>query len=93
MIRIRCVVERITFQSPETGYSVLKVSVKGYQELVTVVGNLADAVVGSVLLMEGEWTNNPKCGTQFSAQKWEAAVPATVYESEIHKSQGSVYRL
>ena len=53
MTRIRCVVERITFQSPETGYSVLKVSVKGYQELVTVVGNLADAVVGSVLLMEG----------------------------------------
>ena len=39
MYRIRCVVERITFQSPETGYSVLKVSVKGYQELVTVVGN------------------------------------------------------
>ena len=46
MNRIRCVVERITFQSPDTGYSVLKVSVKGYQELVTVVGNLADAVAG-----------------------------------------------
>ena len=44
MTRIRCVAERITFQSPETGYSVLKVSVKGYQELVTVAGNLADAV-------------------------------------------------
>ena len=26
MNRIRCVVERITFQSPDTGYSVLKVS-------------------------------------------------------------------
>ena len=44
MTRIRCVVERIIFQSPETEYSVLKVSVKGYQELVTVAGNLADAV-------------------------------------------------
>ena len=82
MTRIRCVVERITFQSPETGYSVLKVSVKGNKELVTVVGNLADAVVGSVLLIEGEWTNNPKYGTQFSAQKWEETVPATVYGIE-----------
>ena len=97
MNRIRCVVERITFQSPDTGYSVLKVSVKGYQELVTVVGNLADAVVGSVLLIEGEWTNNPKYGTQFSAQKWEETVPATIYGIEKYlgsgliKGVGSVY--
>jgi len=90
MNRIRCVVERITFQSPDTGYSVLKVSVKGYQELVTVVGNLADAVVGSVLLIEGEWTNNPKYGTQFSAQKWEETVPATVYGIEKYLGSGLI---
>ena len=90
MYRIRCVVERITFQSPDTGYSVLKVSVKGYQELVTVVGNLADAVVGSVLLIEGEWTNNPKYGTQFSAQKWEETVPATVYGIEKYLGSGLI---
>ena len=53
MIRIRCVVERITFQNSENGYTVLKVAVKGYDELVTVVGNLLDANVGSVLLIEG----------------------------------------
>ena len=90
MYIIRCVVERITFQSPDTGYSVLKVSVKGYQELVTVVGNLADAVVGSVLLIEGEWTNNPKYGTQFSAQKWEETVPATVYGIEKYLGSGLI---
>ena len=43
MIRIRCIVERITYQNPENGYSVLKVNVKGYNDLVTVVGNLLDA--------------------------------------------------
>ncbi len=52
MIRIRCVVERITFQNPENGYTVLKAAVKGDDELVTVVGNLLDANVGSVLLIE-----------------------------------------
>ena len=90
MNRIRCAVERIPFHSPDTGYSVLKVSVKGYQELVTVVGNLADAVVGSVLLIEGEWTNNPKYGTQFSAQKWEETVPATVYGIEKYLGSGLI---
>ena len=80
----------ITFQSPETGYSVLKVSVKGYQELVTVVGNLADAVVVSVLLIDGEWTNNPKYSTQFSAQKWEETIPATAYGIEKYLGSGLI---
>ena len=51
MAKLRCVVERITFQSPETGYTVLKARVKDYTELVAVVGNLLDANVGSVLLV------------------------------------------
>ena len=51
MTRIRCVVERITYQNPENGYSILKVRVKGYDDLVPVVGNLLDATVGSVLLV------------------------------------------
>ena len=58
MIKIRCVVERITYQNPENGYSVLKVAVKGYDDLVPLVGNLLDAAVGSVLLVEGNWKMN-----------------------------------
>ena len=42
MIKIRCVVERITYQNPENGYSVLKCRVKDYSDLVPVVGNLLD---------------------------------------------------
>lgn len=34
--RLRCVVERITYQSD--GYSVLKCAAKGYNDLVAVVG-------------------------------------------------------
>ena len=52
MIKIRCVVERITYQNPENGYSVLKCAVKNYNDLVTVVGNLVDVNVGSVLLID-----------------------------------------
>ena len=55
MTTLRCVVERITYQNPENGYSVLKVKVKGYDDLVTLVGNLLEVPVGSVLLCQGEW--------------------------------------
>ena len=44
MAQIRCVVERITYQNPENGYSVFRVKVKGYDDLVTLVGIGATAL-------------------------------------------------
>lgn len=70
MTRIRCVVERITYQNPENGYSILKVKVKDYSELVTIVGNLLDVPVGSVLLCDGDWKVDRRYGRQF-VQAWE----------------------
>ena len=68
---LRCVVERITYQNPENGYSVLKVKVKGYNDLVTLVGNLLEVPVGSVLLCRGEWKVDKRYGSQFVAATWE----------------------
>ena len=90
MIRIRCVVERITYQSPETGYSVLKCAVKNYNDLVTVVGNLVDANVGSVLLIDGNWKVDAKYGRQFLAESWEETMPATVFGIEKYLGSGLI---
>lgn len=90
MVRIRCVVERITYQNPENGYSVLKVAVKNYSELVTVVGNLMDAYVGSVLLIDGNWKVDAKYGRQFVAETWEETMPATIYGIEKYLGSGLI---
>ena len=90
MTKIRGVVERITYQNPENGYSVLRVAVQGYNELITVVGNLVDANVGSVLLIEGDWKVDKKYGSQFIAQKWEETVPATVFGIEKYLGSGLI---
>ena len=90
MQKIRCVVERITYQNPENGYSVLKCRVKDYSELVPVVGNLVDANVGSVLLVEGNWKVDSKYGRQFVAENWEETVPATVYGMEKYLGSGLI---
>ena len=42
MIKIRCVIEGITFQNQENGWSVLKVRIKDYNDPVTLVGSLLD---------------------------------------------------
>lgn len=89
-MRIRCVVERITYQNPENGYSVLKARVKGYDDLVPVVGNLLDASVGSVLLVEGSFRADAKYGRQFIAETWEETLPATVYGMEKYLGSGLI---
>lgn len=90
MIKIRCVVERITYQNQENGYSVMRVKVKGYSELVTLVGNLLDVPVGAVLLCNGEWKMDKRYGQQFACETWEEVMPATVYGIEKYLGSGLV---
>ena len=90
MIKLRCVVERITYQNPENGYSVLKVKVKGYNDLVTLVGNLLEVPAGNVLACEGDWKVDKRYGSQFVVQTWEEVMPATTYGIEKYLGSGLV---
>ena len=90
MAQIRCVVERITYQNLENGYSVFRVKVKGYDDLVTLVGNLLDVPAGSVLLCQGEWRVDRKYGQQFQCTSWEEVMPATAYGIEKYLGSGLV---
>lgn len=90
MQKLRCVVERITYQNPENGYSVMRVKVKGYDELLTLVGNLLEVPAGSVLLCEGDWKVDKRYGSQFVAQTWEEVMPATLYGIEKYLGSGLV---
>ena len=90
MPKLRCVVERITYQNPENGYSVMKVKVKGYDDLVTLVGNLLEVPAGSVLLCEGDWKVDKRYGSQFVCQTWEEVMPATIYGIEKYLGSGLV---
>ena len=90
MIKLRCVIEHITYQNQENGYSVMKVKVKDYSDLVTLVGNLLDVPVGAVLLCDGDWKVDKKYGRQFVCETWEEVMPATVYGIEKYLGSGLV---
>ena len=90
MTKLRCVVERITFQNAENGYSVMKVKVKGYDDLVTLVGNLLEVPAGAVLLCEGEWRVDKRYGQQFQCETWEEVMPAKAYGIEKYLGSGLV---
>lgn len=90
MEHLRCVVERITYQNTENGYTVLKCAAKNYNDLVTVVGTMPDIHVGSVLLLEGVWKVDARYGRQFAMEKFEETLPATVYGIEKYLGSGLI---
>ena len=90
MVKLRCVVEHITYQNQENGWSVMKVKVKGYDNLVTLTGSLLDVPVGSVLLVDGDWRVDPRYGQQFVAQSWTEVMPATIYGIEKYLGSGLI---
>ena len=73
------VVERITYQNAENGYSVIKCRVKGYRDLVTVVDAVPEVHVVSVLYLGGAGRIDAKYGRQFSIETYEETLPATVF--------------
>ncbi|WP_434589682.1 SF1B family DNA helicase RecD2 [Streptomyces sp. A5-4] len=73
------VLERITFASEETGYTVARVDTgRGGGDLLTVVGSLLGAQPGESLRMEGSWGSHPQYGKQFTVENYTTILPATI---------------
>jgi exodeoxyribonuclease V alpha subunit len=90
LTEIRGQIERITYFSEETGYTVAQVKVSGRRGLVAIVGNMVNPIAGEIIRMKGEWGFHPKYGEQFKAVFCETAVPATVYGIEKYLGSGLV---
>ena len=90
MEKIKCTIERITFQNPENGYSVLQTTIKGYREEQTVVGIFHEVTVGAVLTVEGNWHVDKRYGRQFATEKWTEELPADIIGIEKYLGSGLV---
>ena len=90
MEKLSGVIERITYSNDEKGFSVLKMSSKGYSELITLVGNMAHLNVGTVIKVEGKWTVNQKFGKQLNVINWEEILPASIYGIQKYLGSGLI---
>ena len=83
-------IERITFTSEETGYTVAKIKVYGRRDLVTIIGNIINPTPGEIIKMKGEWGNHPKYGEQFKIVFCQTTTPASVYGIEKYLGSGLI---
>lgn len=71
-------IERVTYTSEETGYTVAKLRVHGHYDFVTIIGNIIAPVPGEILMVKGHWVDHPKFGRQFKVNSHRVKVPATI---------------
>ena len=71
------IIERVTFYSEETGFCVLRVQVKGFTDLVTVLGHAPAINAGEFLETSGTWVHNATYGRQFKATSLTPLPPCT----------------
>ncbi len=97
---LRGVVERLTYQNPENGYTVARLAPERPQDearaaqaddrLVTIVGTLADLTPGEAIVAQGWWKNDAKHGWQFQVLDYRTSLPATTQGMRRYLGSGLV---
>ena len=88
--QLQGVVERLTYHSDDSGYTIARFKMPKQKELVTVVGNFADIRAGQTLLIEGFWRDHPKYGQQFQVKTFQETKPATLTAIEKYLGSGLI---
>jgi exodeoxyribonuclease V alpha subunit len=83
-------VERVTFHNSESGFCVLRVKVRGYRDLQTIVGHAAMISAGEWVTAAGEWLNDRTHGQQFRARFLKTAAPASIDGIERYLGSGMI---
>ena len=88
--QLQGVVERLTYHSEESGYTVARLKAPRTRDLVTVVGNFANIQAGQTLQLSGIWQDHPKYGPQFKVNQYRETKPATLTGIEKYLGSGLI---
>jgi exodeoxyribonuclease V alpha subunit len=83
-------IERVTYHNPENGFAVLRVKVKGRQDLVTVTGSTTSVTAGEHVEASGRWVIDRQHGQQFKADELKTTHPASAEGIEKYLASGAI---
>ncbi|MED5579608.1 MAG: ATP-dependent RecD-like DNA helicase [Nitrospinota bacterium] len=85
------IVQRIRFQSDDSGFAVLIVQLDNdTRDPITVVGSLNSIKVGERVRFQGYWKDHPRFGKQLQANSYTEIKPTTSEEIEKYLSSGII---
>lgn len=88
--QLQGVVERLTYHSEESGYTVARFKAPRTRELITIVGSFANIQAGQTLQLQGIWRDHPKYGPQFQVKQYKETKPATLTGIEKYLGSGLI---
>ncbi|MDR3562145.1 MAG: ATP-dependent RecD-like DNA helicase [Negativicutes bacterium] len=83
-------IERITFHNPDSGFCVVRVSSKGFRDLVTIVGHAYVITNGEFIEAVGTWKNDPQHGLQLLAFSLKSTPPTSIDGIQKYLSSGLI---
>jgi len=84
------VIERITFHNDENGYTVARLLPPNARDVITILGNFTNPVVGESLICYGTWIRHAQWGRQMQVARYEVVRPATAFAIEKYLGSGMV---
>jgi exodeoxyribonuclease V alpha subunit len=87
---IEGVVERIVFESPESGFVVARLSRDGESELTTFVGKGLAVSPGETVRLHGHWVDDAKFGRQLKVDQYDSLQPSTAAAIEKYLGSGLI---
>ena len=88
--QLQGIVERLTFHSDESGYTVARLKAPRTRDLITIVGSFANIQAGQTLQLQGIWRDHPKYGPQFQVKQYKETKPATLTGIEKYLGSGLI---
>ncbi|MDH3444396.1 MAG: AAA family ATPase, partial [Deltaproteobacteria bacterium] len=80
---------RITYQHPETHYTVARLDSDGGVGM-TIVGTIFPVSEGEEIKVAGSWKRHPRYGLQFQVDQWNKVDPATIEGIEKYLGSGLI---
>jgi exodeoxyribonuclease V alpha subunit len=88
--QLQGIVERVTFHSEESGYTVARLKVPSAHDLITIVGSFPDIHAGQTLRLGGYYREHAKYGSQFQVVWAQETKPATLTGLEKYLGSGLI---
>ena len=82
MVTLTGIVNGITFQNEDSGFTVVQLQTESSPILYTCVGVMPTVAPGESIQVEGEWESHRKFGKQFNVKTYQLMRPTTPRESE-----------
>ncbi len=90
LLKLQGSIERVTFHSESSGFCVLRINVKGYRDVVTVIGSAVSVTAGEYVECLGFWINDRQHGQQFKTTVLTVVAPTTLDGIEKYLGSGMV---